>query len=225
MHDQALYNRLVDSTYIDNDGCWMWTKYVSRHSKSKAGHRGYASIGRRTQYAHRAMYIAVHGPIPKGMCVCHACDKPSCIRPDHLWLGTVADNMADKKAKGRHHNSQKTECKRGHPFAGTNIKWSMKPDGTWVRRCRECLRLDSIERRRRAKIDRQPKEIRMTYQVPPKPADPKPRYVIVTDPLEIAAMQRADLRDPIGAIATDGTAYAEWHSLRQFRGQPVEFNP
>lgn len=69
----------------------------------------------------------------------------------------------------------------------------------------------------------------MTYQVPPKPADPKPRYVRVTDQAEIEAIKRAGLRDPIGGPHwIDGSAqpvewYAEAHSLAQFRGQPVEF--
>jgi hypothetical protein len=64
----------------------------------------------------------------------------------------------------------------------------------------------------------------MTYTVPPKKPDPKPRYVQVTDPAEIEAIQRNGLGDPIGMVANDGTAYAEYHSLRQFRGLPVEFD-
>ena len=62
----------------------------------------------------------------------------------------------------------------------------------------------------------------MTYTVPPKPAEPKLRLVRVTDPAEIAAIERADIRDPIGATV-NGETWAEWHSLRQFRGLPVEF--
>lgn len=61
------------------------------------------------------------------------------------------------------------------------------------------------------------------YVVPPKPADPKPRMVRVTDPVEIEAIQRAGLRDPVGGCI-DGVWYADAHSLAQFRGQPVEFN-
>jgi len=68
----------------------------------------------------------------------------------------------------------------------------------------------------------------MTYTVPPKKPDPKPRYVLVTDPLEIEAIQRGGLRDPIGGRMNPeahavGIWYAEVHSLAQFRGQPVEF--
>lgn len=62
----------------------------------------------------------------------------------------------------------------------------------------------------------------MTYTVPPKPAEPKPRYVRVTDPAEIEAIKRAELRDPVGGCV-DGVWYAEAHSLQQWRMLPVEF--
>lgn len=63
----------------------------------------------------------------------------------------------------------------------------------------------------------------MTYTVPPKPAEPKPRYVEVTDSYEKEAVERGGLRDPIGMFDKDGRCWAEAHSLAQFRGQPVEF--
>jgi hypothetical protein len=63
----------------------------------------------------------------------------------------------------------------------------------------------------------------MTYTVPPKPEDPKPRYVEVTDLDLISAIQRGALTDPIGG-EVNGKWYAEAHSLRQFRGLPVEFD-
>jgi len=52
-------------------------------------------------YAHRVAWETAHGPIPKGMCVCHHCDNPPCIELTHLFLGTKPDNNADMVAKGR----------------------------------------------------------------------------------------------------------------------------
>src|SRR5215472_1824648 len=69
-----------------------------------AKHRqGYGVLKRRGRwmYAHRAAWIDAHGPIPEGLDVLHACDNPPCRNVEHLFLGTHAENMADRNAKGR----------------------------------------------------------------------------------------------------------------------------
>jgi hypothetical protein len=54
-----------------------------------------------TRQAHRVSWEMANGPIPKGMQVCHRCDNPPCVRPDHFFLGSAKENKADQAAKGR----------------------------------------------------------------------------------------------------------------------------
>lgn len=76
--------------------CWNWTA-----SKGRFGY-GVFGIGHsKTVLSHRFAWSEVNGPIQEGVCVLHKCDNPSCVRPDHLFLGTVADNNLDKMSKGR----------------------------------------------------------------------------------------------------------------------------
>lgn len=81
----------------DDDGCWGWAG-----DKTKSGYGVISHEGKRG-YAHRASWELEHGPIPAGMEICHHCDNPPCVRPDHLFIGTHADNMRDMWAKGRWH--------------------------------------------------------------------------------------------------------------------------
>lgn len=76
--------------------CWVWTK-----GKTAFGY-GQFMIARRATAAHRLAWELTHGAVPPARCVLHRCDNPPCCNPDHLFLGTRADNNADMVAKGRH---------------------------------------------------------------------------------------------------------------------------
>jgi hypothetical protein len=89
--NRSLQQRLDDSSVPDlTTGCRLWM-----------GTGGYGTIGvsGRMIGAHRAAWIAKHGPIPSGLHVCHRCDNPRCINPDHLFLGTHQANMRDMSLK------------------------------------------------------------------------------------------------------------------------------
>lgn len=80
--------------------CWVWTATRDEWGYGKIG---YPEPGvRKMVFAHRAAWEMENGPIPDGLLVLHRCDNPPCIRGSHLFLGTPAQNMADKVAKGRH---------------------------------------------------------------------------------------------------------------------------
>lgn len=65
------------------------------------GQYGVLTINAERWYAHRAAWVIVHGQIPDGLCVLHRCDNPPCVNPEHLFLGTNADNTNDMVVKGR----------------------------------------------------------------------------------------------------------------------------
>lgn len=79
-----------------NSGCFLWTG-VSHGN----GYGGMTDENRKNAYAHRVSWRLFRGEIPKGLWVLHKCDTPCCVNPDHLFLGTGADNHRDMMEKGR----------------------------------------------------------------------------------------------------------------------------
>lgn len=97
----SLHERLLRMILVDpNTGCHEW-------QGTKCHGYGRLTIGsrtdgtRRTGSAHRISYFIHHGKLPEGHEVCHRCDNPSCINPEHLFSGTRQDNVDDREAKGR----------------------------------------------------------------------------------------------------------------------------
>jgi hypothetical protein len=138
----ALAERLW-SKVTKGPGCWLWT------GATVSGGYGHIGIGRRTTYrVPRLVWWLETGQDPGDLCVLHRCDVRGCCRPDHLFLGTKAENNADMAAKGRVQTAKaraasvarkwaRTHCKRGHEITPENTKYTT----TGWRYCLACHRL------------------------------------------------------------------------------------
>lgn len=85
---------------LSEQECWIWIGGKTHDNYGKFWFN-------KTMKAHKVSYLLFRGKIPNNLCVLHLCDKPDCVNPKHLWLGTQLENIKDRDAKGRTHKGKK----------------------------------------------------------------------------------------------------------------------
>ena len=103
--------RFLISITKREDGCWTWNKAMDKNGYGLFKERlniGRGKMIRAARYAYRTF----KQPIPSGLYVCHSCDNPPCVNPDHLFVGTSSDNLLDASAKGRTIGERAARCRK-----------------------------------------------------------------------------------------------------------------
>lgn len=100
--EQRFWNKVIKH----DDGCWEWAGNKTTRGYGRVRWNGAG------EYAHRVSYMIHYGSIPDGMVVMHKCDNPQCTRPDHLQIGTQADNVRDRDMKGRYRQPSREKIKK-----------------------------------------------------------------------------------------------------------------
>lgn len=145
INDKSRFEKTEEERFFEKvnkdgiNGCWLWRGGTRGRGKLKYGSAWYNG---KNEGAHRLSWIFHNGYLPshKGLDpveVCHKCDNPLCVNPDHLFLGTRKDNMQDKINKGRCGQKNKSHCPQGHEYSETNTYLSKSGS----RSCRFCHKL------------------------------------------------------------------------------------
>jgi len=156
--------------YVEEaSGCWRWVGRVNAQGYGYVRKVDGVTWPTPEMAAHRLAWVESHGPVPMGLCVCHTCDNPPCVRPDHLWVGNGAENHRDMMVKGRH--ARRSErCRRGH-----EPNWREKGGVRVCRTCRnEGQRLERIQARRKREHEREQ-----------RPEAPASKTAVGREPLEM----------------------------------------
>jgi hypothetical protein len=109
---KTIHDRFMDKVSPEpNSGCWLWDAFTREDGYGQFRFNG------RTQSAHRVAWQLYNGPLSRGasgsgVCVLHRCDNPACVNPEHLFIGSNADNVQDMVNKGRNQRCRGADASR-----------------------------------------------------------------------------------------------------------------
>jgi hypothetical protein len=126
-------------------GCWLWAGFVEKNGYGRIGLNG------RMRWAHRVSYELFVGPIPEGLEIDHLCRNTRCVNPTHLEPVTHSENMSRSPHSAPDVHRAKTQCPKGHPYAGDNLVLYRN-----MRYCRECGRAHKKAYKIRQRLARKP---------------------------------------------------------------------
>jgi hypothetical protein len=124
----------LSNIIVDFNGCWLWTGFVIN--------TGYGRISYQNKrwLTHRLSYFLHYNVHPGKKDVCHKCDTPRCINPNHLFLGDASVNVKDSMNKGRFKRADYSKkCRKGHIRSSTNTRIRVNKFNQKTKRCLDCL--------------------------------------------------------------------------------------
>jgi hypothetical protein len=122
------------------DECWILQGSLNTHGYGLLNTGSRTDKSRKREFAHRLSYRFHFGNFENELFVCHRCDVPPYVNPNHLFLGDQKANMSDAKAKGHVRKATATHCIHGHAFDEANTYWHKGK-----RQCRKCVRAGQIK--------------------------------------------------------------------------------